>query len=380
MNIDFGEDKSLIEYFEKSSNCVLYFQNNIAVWNNASAEKINDDLIDILSGVDKSRDTVDVVSYKNTVVTYHCQPAENGVFLELIDTEGVGSNISFDYMASNIMNDIIKTANRGIVFKLKETYYALEEAEAYSKLNGINQVYNNTFKILRTISMYKEFVSLIDRPLHLKNVIIMDEFRRYCTNFAPCFYVSQLDEKFAVSNFEEQRKRTDNLFEYEISDSEYIVQTDIVKLKAAVSNLLSNAFYFTSPGNKVKIKVYVSNGVLKISVIDKGVGFLPNEIDKVKTPFYSYDPNTKKRAGMGLGLSYADIFAKKSGGECIITSSKGQTMVTLSIPLTQEADDREIKYQPILNQSIEKYDNDSIKNNLLAISNVLKLDINRFFI
>jgi len=112
---------------------------------------------------------------------------------------------------------------------------------------------------------------------------------------------------------------------------------DIKRLNIALLQLISNAFYFTSPSNEVNVKMSVKEKELIFEVYDKGVGISPELMDKIFTPFYSYDPNTGDVAGGGLGLPYVALFAKTYGGSCSVTSSQKGSCVRLSLVILEKS-------------------------------------------
>jgi CheY-like chemotaxis protein/anti-sigma regulatory factor (Ser/Thr protein kinase) len=81
------------------------------------------------------------------------------------------------------------------------------------------------------------------------------------------------------------------------------VDTDAVRLKQIISNLLSNAGKFTHQG-EVKLNMTYSNHILRFAVVDTGIGINDEQQKKLFTEFNQADSSTtRKYGGTGLGLA-----------------------------------------------------------------------------
>lgn len=105
-------------------------------------------------------------------------------------------------------------------------------------------------------------------------------------------------------------------------------------LSIAVRNLLDNAIKYSSSGSRVSIGVSVSNGMVHIAVVDKGIGIPVAAQARVFERFYRVDSaRSRKTGGSGLGLSIVKHIAADHGGEVSLWSQEGQgSTFTLSIP------------------------------------------------
>ncbi len=112
-----------------------------------------------------------------------------------------------------------------------------------------------------------------------------------------------------------------------------VLQTDCLKVKQILVNLLSNAAKFTEKG-EIVITVAQKNGVVSFSVKDSGIGIEPKNFSKVFEEFQQIDnSNTRKYKGTGLGLPISRRLALILGGDLTVDSEfgKGSTF-TLTIP------------------------------------------------
>ncbi len=111
------------------------------------------------------------------------------------------------------------------------------------------------------------------------------------------------------------------------------LQTDSLKVRQILVNLLSNAAKFTEKG-EIVITVVQKNGMVSFAVKDSGIGIEPKNFSKVFEEFQQIDnSNTRKYKGTGLGLPISRRLALILGGDLTVDSEfgKGSTF-TLTIP------------------------------------------------
>jgi signal transduction histidine kinase/ActR/RegA family two-component response regulator len=116
------------------------------------------------------------------------------------------------------------------------------------------------------------------------------------------------------------------------------INTDSMKLRQCVLNLLSNAAKFTKNG-KIDIafdrKLY--NGVeqLFVTVRDSGIGMSKEHVSRLFQPFVQADPSiTQQYGGTGLGLTITRRLAQLLGGDVTVKSTLGEgSAFTLHVPV-----------------------------------------------
>lgn len=124
-----------------------------------------------------------------------------------------------------------------------------------------------------------------------------------------------------------------------------LVKGDQTKVKQIISNLLTNAFKFTSRGYiKVKVELELNYKAaqgfypVKIAVIDSGIGIDENERSRIFEPFIHDVACFDGRGGTGLGLAICKQFAELMGG-CIWCDAnpEGGSEFNLILPLEAAA-------------------------------------------
>ncbi len=113
------------------------------------------------------------------------------------------------------------------------------------------------------------------------------------------------------------------------------LRADDRKILQMVLNLVANAVKFTPSGGKVTIAATISSdGDLRLTVVDTGVGIAAKSMPRVLVPFAQVDNDiTRRTSGTGLGLPIAKQFADLHGGSLSIESVENQgTTVTVRLP------------------------------------------------
>lgn len=109
---------------------------------------------------------------------------------------------------------------------------------------------------------------------------------------------------------------------------------DYNKMKQVLINILDNAFKFTAKEGKVTLLVEQSEGIIKFTIIDNGIGISLEELPKVKEKFYKGKNSNSKN---GIGLSICDEIIKLHKGTFDIQSQLGKgTSVIITIPNIKE--------------------------------------------
>jgi two-component system, cell cycle sensor histidine kinase PleC len=121
----------------------------------------------------------------------------------------------------------------------------------------------------------------------------------------------------------------------EAADGLPLLEADVLRLKQAVLNILSNAVKFTLPGGKVTVSADVDGaGAMLLKVADTGIGMAEEQIPIALEPFRQINSAlTRSVEGTGLGLSLAKSLIERHGGSIAIKSAPGKgTTVTLIFP------------------------------------------------
>ncbi len=92
------------------------------------------------------------------------------------------------------------------------------------------------------------------------------------------------------------------------------VEGDAEKISWVIMQLLDNAIKFTQPGGTVTLRVRHQEQMVKISVLDTGIGIPRTQLEDVFDSFHQLDGSTTRKAGgTGLGLALAKSIIEAHG-------------------------------------------------------------------
>ncbi len=105
-----------------------------------------------------------------------------------------------------------------------------------------------------------------------------------------------------------------------------VIETDPVRLRQILVNLVGNAIKFTELGSvSLRVGCSVSEQLLRIAIEDTGIGLSPEQITRLFGAFEQADTTTtRKYGGTGLGLFISNRLAEMLGGTITIESQLGK--------------------------------------------------------
>ncbi|HLX41377.1 MAG TPA: ATP-binding protein [Ktedonobacteraceae bacterium] len=194
----------------------------------------------------------------------------------------------------------------------------LDEAE---KINYTNRQKSNLERILKN---GKHLLVLINDVLDLAKI----EAGRMNLN------AMQVNLKELISSVVEETQsiaiEQKLTLTYIVEEDLDVLETDPMKLRQVLLNLISNALKFTPQGEVIVSAKRVTHSSSKeeqiaISVKDTGIGIAPEHQDRIFEAFFQADNgNTRKFGGTGLGLSIVSQLISLLGGTLEMSSSPGQ--------------------------------------------------------
>ena len=121
-----------------------------------------------------------------------------------------------------------------------------------------------------------------------------------------------------------------------------IVYADEGKVRQVLYNLLSNAVKFTQHG-QVTVRAEMAGEVVRVQVIDTGIGIKPADIPILFQEFVQLDSShTRRHEGTGLGLALTRRLVEQMGGQVGVTSQYGcGSTFSFTLPVAPSAPDAE---------------------------------------
>ena len=151
---------------------------------------------------------------------------------------------------------------------------------------------------------------------------------------------------FRETNIAELVRNTLDAYRYQIEQQGFAleesidssipaVRVDREAIARALVNLVNNALKYSANEKFLGVKLYKANDLLKLEVVDRGIGITRREQSKIFEKFYrTGDPLVHDTKGSGLGLSLVRHITQAHGGEVQVESTPGKgSKFTLSLPL-----------------------------------------------
>ncbi|GAA0077770.1 hypothetical protein UT300005_21480 [Clostridium sp. CTA-5] len=257
----------------------------------------------------------------------------------------ISKKVSEPIVAINKSAKVLAKADYSVQFK-GDGYEEISElastlnyaAKELSKVDNLRkELIANVSHDLRTpltlISGYAEIMRDLPNENNVDNVqIIIDETKRLTTLVNDMLDISKLQAgiiNLSISSFnltktiQEVIMRFSELtkkdgYDIEFSyDQDTFVTADEIKITQVIYNLLTNAINYTGSDKKVIIKQIISNGFVKVEIIDTGEGIAEEELSYIWERYYKSN-KSHKRAVMGTGLGLSIV-------KSILESHKGVT-------------------------------------------------------
>ena len=225
------------------------------------------------------------------------------------DTEG--KNLTKSTLLANVVHDICTPVNaiKGFADLLLTPDISEENKVKYAQIirQSADNLLDLVYDLLDVSKIEAGELSIVNRPGNLKDLF---------------------NELFELFNNPMLRQRSGQvqLKPYiELTQGQCLIDTDFIRLRQILVNLISNALKFTEKGHVIYGCCLIDPDTLCFSVEDTGIGIAPEKLGLIFDQFYQLnDPgSTNKCKGTGLGLSIVKSLVGLMDGELWVDSTKG---------------------------------------------------------
>lgn len=142
--------------------------------------------------------------------------------------------------------------------------------------------------------------------------------------FEPTTFDVRSSVDYALSVVRERAAQHDLTVTADIADDIDTVETDELKFKQVIVNLVTNAVKFTPDGGRVRVQAHRDGADLTITVTDNGIGVAHEDQERIFESFQQGRRGTSKEEGTGLGLTLSRRFVELMGGRMWLDSVPGE--------------------------------------------------------
>jgi signal transduction histidine kinase/CheY-like chemotaxis protein len=227
--------------------------------------------------------------------------------------------------------------------RAKEEFLGMLAHELRNPLGTIS----NAIEVLRIKGggdeTWTRAIDAAERQVHRQALLVDDlleasrvtrgQVELHCERLDLAELVREVGEEYRATLDEGQR----TLF-LEGTDEPLPVWGDRQRLTQALSNLLENAFKYTSPGGSIRVRAgHATQGRAEVSIKDSGSGIAADVLPYVFEVFSQAEQSLDRSlGGLGVGLAVVKGLIDLHGGE-VTARSEGEgkgSEFTLSLPLT----------------------------------------------
>lgn len=226
--------------------------------------------------------------------------------------------------------------------RLKSAFLANISHEIRTPMNGILGFAELLKSPDLSVGNQQEFIDIIEksgqRMLNIINDLIdisKIEANQIMLNISTTNLNLLEEELFRFFNPEFKSKGLELKYTSGLSGTKCLVRTDSLKLYQILSNLIKNAFKFTSSG-RVEFGYRLTDASLNFFVKDTGIGIPDDQRNIIFERFRQGNcAMNRKYEGAGLGLTISKAYIELLGGSIQLESEPGKgTEISFQIPYT----------------------------------------------
>lgn len=281
-------------------------------------------------------------AYKVQLFPSDMQPQNDFLYVYFPDTRGFILRNMWTVFASSIMLILMI----GGIFYTSVNTMLKQKKLANIKNDFINNMTHEFKTPISTISLAVEVmkdneVKKDNNKMNRYLNIIQDENRRLGTQVEKVLQMALLDKgevklkletvnihetiEQVLTNLSVQIEQKNGEVTLELDADSPEIEADEVHLTNIIYNLLDNANKYSPESPNITIKTENTEGLLKISISDKGIGMSKEQLNKIFERFYRVPTgNLHDVKGFGLGLSYVKKMVESHHGTIHVESKLGE--------------------------------------------------------
>ncbi len=331
---NFRTTASVVDENSDTANSIIFSETMV----NADGEMLTLLVNSVITPVSGTVETLELLLFYVTIFVVIVLPIIAHVLAKRLATPIVSLSESAKEMAGGKRDVHFDAAGYLEIKELSDTLN--DTMQQLAKVDNLkNELIANISHDLRTpltlISGFAEVMRDIPGENNAENAsIIVEETKRLTTLVNTVLDISKISSgtqelnltRFNLTDLidkQVQRMREflkDEGYELQFShEDEVFVVADSALIMQVFNNILANAVNYTGDDKTVKIKQIVTDGKVRVEIIDSGAGIPENELSSIWGKYYQSNKNgsTHKRGatGAGLGLSIVKSVMERHEGE-----------------------------------------------------------------
>jgi signal transduction histidine kinase len=127
-----------------------------------------------------------------------------------------------------------------------------------------------------------------------------------------------------------------HIFETKLNPELPEIYADYNQIKQVMINLIENANAYSDEGTRITVSARVVDGMVEVSVSDRGAGIPEEDLDRVFDKFFRGSQKRRQPGGTGLGLAVSQSIINAHGGRIWVESKVGQgSTFYFRLPITK---------------------------------------------
>jgi CHASE2 domain-containing sensor protein/signal transduction histidine kinase len=181
------------------------------------------------------------------------------------------------------------------------------------------------------------------RPLALRSLKLADDFLQQAraeaadaTSFSDTDFVAVIHNAMGDIYPQAQQRGIRLVSHFEVEEA--WLSGNVALLERAMTNLLVNAVKFSPDNGVIRVNLARFGAQLECCVQDQGPGIPVEQREQIFIPFqHGEEPNSYRRSGVGLGLSFVKVVAEKHNGSVALRDTEqGGAIFCLRLPCEPE--------------------------------------------